>query len=82
LFCRSRKRNRRLDCHGAHALAFDEFDGERMDFALGLHGLKPSFAWFQTQDKPAKNGGYFLTHPYLMAARFLEGQNAFLLGNI
>jgi hypothetical protein len=25
-----------------------------MGFALGLHGLAPGFAWFQTQDKPAK----------------------------
>jgi hypothetical protein len=32
-----------------------------MGFALGLHGLKPGFAWFQTQDKPAKNRVYFLT---------------------
>jgi hypothetical protein len=35
-----------------------------MGFALGLHGLKPGFAWFQTQDKPAKNRVYFLTTPY------------------
>jgi hypothetical protein len=28
----------------------------RAGFALGLHGLKPGFAWFQTQDKPAKSG--------------------------
>jgi hypothetical protein len=34
-----------------------------MGFALGLHGLKPGFAWFQTQDKPAKNRVYFLTTP-------------------
>jgi hypothetical protein len=34
-----------------------------MGFALGLHGLKPGFAWFQTQDKPAKNRVYFLTPP-------------------
>jgi hypothetical protein len=32
-------------------------------FALGLHGLKPGFVWFQTQDKPAKNRVYFLTTP-------------------
>jgi hypothetical protein len=30
---------------------------------LGLHGLKPGFSWFQTQDKPAKNRVYFLTTP-------------------
>jgi hypothetical protein len=35
-----------------------------MGFALGLHGLEPGFAWFQTQDKPAKNRVYFLTTPY------------------
>jgi exopolyphosphatase/guanosine-5'-triphosphate,3'-diphosphate pyrophosphatase len=35
-----------------------------MGFALRLHGLKPGFAWFQTQDKPAKNRVYFLTTPY------------------
>jgi hypothetical protein len=34
-----------------------------MGFALGLHGLKPGFAWFQIQDKPAKNRVYFLTPP-------------------
>jgi hypothetical protein len=34
-----------------------------MGFALGLHGLKAGFAWFQTQDKPAKNRVYFLTTP-------------------
>jgi hypothetical protein len=33
----------------------------QMGFALGFHGLKPGFAWFQTQDKPAKNRVYFLT---------------------
>jgi hypothetical protein len=27
----------------------------RAGFTLGLHGLKPGFAWFQTQDKPAKS---------------------------
>jgi hypothetical protein len=32
-------------------------------FCVGLHGLKPGFAWFQTQDKPAKNRVYFLTIP-------------------
>jgi hypothetical protein len=37
-----------------------------MGFALGLHGLKPGFAWFQTQDKPAKNRVYFLTTPYFL----------------
>jgi hypothetical protein len=30
-----------------------------MGFALALHGLKPGFAWFQTQDKPAKIGFIF-----------------------
>jgi hypothetical protein len=32
-----------------------------LGFTLGLHGLKPGFAWLQTQDKPAKMGVYFLT---------------------
>jgi hypothetical protein len=33
----------------------------RVGFALGLHDLEPGFAWFQTQDKPAKVDFYFLT---------------------
>jgi hypothetical protein len=33
----------------------------QMGFALGLHALKPGFAWFQTQDKPAKNRVCFLS---------------------
>jgi hypothetical protein len=43
-----------------------------MGFALGLHGLKPGFAWFQTQDKPAKNRVYFLTSPYLMSPTWMS----------
>jgi hypothetical protein len=40
-----------------------------MGFALGLHGLKPGFAWFQTQDKPSKNRVYFLTTLNQLARR-------------
>jgi hypothetical protein len=34
---RQSKQKGRLDCRGAHALAFDEFDGEHMDFASALY---------------------------------------------
>ncbi|MDR2688780.1 MAG: hypothetical protein LBB76_03360 [Azoarcus sp.] len=37
----------------------------QMGFALGLHGLKPGFAWFQTQNKPqtGKKLGLFFDDP-------------------
>jgi hypothetical protein len=47
-------------------------------FCVGLHGLKPGFAWFQTQDNPAKNRVYFLTPPLRGPAIVVFATSAFM----
>jgi hypothetical protein len=42
---------------------------------LGLHGLKPGFAWFQTQDKPEKSR-FLLFDVYFAASLQKETKSA------